>query len=96
MARKDSSAPVTRLKMAKIATMTSWFRAEDGARTQPLSVKETKSSIKGILEEIKTKFHKPDVIDERKRNHFVQKEMTEAPKLTDQEVTMFKSLESLE
>jgi hypothetical protein len=54
------------------------------------------SSVKGILEEVGKQFHKPDVIDERMRQDFIEEVMPNAPPLTEQEKGMFESLGGLE
>ena len=69
-----------------------------------VAVKENKNgdldvaskSVENILEEIEKHFSQPDVIDKRRKKHFVEEVMPNAPDLTRQEEGMLKRLGDLQ
>mmetsp|Transcript_14619 Transcript_14619/g.29983 ORF Transcript_14619/g.29983 Transcript_14619/m.29983 type:complete len:1930 (-) Transcript_14619:32-5821(-) len=54
------------------------------------------SSVLGIFNMVQKKFRKPDIIDERRKKHFMEEVIPNAPELTSDEKNMLKKIGSLE
>jgi hypothetical protein len=53
------------------------------------------SSFMDLFSEVEKNFHKPDIIDEKKKRHFVDEVMPNVPALTKDEEAMMNGVEGL-